>query len=146
MGILDDLKSQAEAQKASEEQEKHRQANLLKYYEKNLHPKMMQLYSFLNEFIEHLNYINNVTKVSRLFSTFFIYIPLRCNQNTSIHMGFLENKKHSYLFFHLQLQEYAFRSPHFHLCPTKRSGATFVSQVCRQDASPALLPVHLFLP
>jgi hypothetical protein len=64
MGILDDLKNQAEAKKAGEEQEKQRQAKLNKYYEENIHPKMMQIYSFLNEFIEHLNYINHITKVS----------------------------------------------------------------------------------
>ncbi len=64
MGILDDLKNQSDVLKASEEQEKQRQAELLKYYQKNIHPKMLQLYTFLNEFIEHLNYIKNVTKVS----------------------------------------------------------------------------------
>lgn len=64
MGILDDLKNQSEAQKAGEEREKQRQAELLKYYQQNIHPKMLKLYTFLNEFIEHLNYINNITKVS----------------------------------------------------------------------------------
>lgn len=64
MGILDDLKSQSEAKKASEETEKLRQANLVKYYEDNIHPKMMQMYTFLNEFIKHLNYIKNITNVS----------------------------------------------------------------------------------
>ena len=61
MGILDDLKNQSEALKASEEQEKQHQAELLKYYQLNLHPKMLQLYTFLNEFIEHLNYIKTET-------------------------------------------------------------------------------------
>lgn len=64
MGILDDLKNQSEAQKAKEEQEKQRQADLLKFYQENLHPKMLQLYTFLNELIEHLNYIKTETIAS----------------------------------------------------------------------------------
>jgi len=61
MGILDDLKNQSEVQKAKEEEEKQRQADLLKYYQENLHPKMLQLYTFLNELSEHLNYIKTET-------------------------------------------------------------------------------------
>ena len=64
MGILDDLKKQSEVQKAGEAQEKQHQADLLKFYQENLHPKMLQLYTFLNEFIEHLNYIKLDTKSS----------------------------------------------------------------------------------
>lgn len=62
MGILDDLKNQSDVQKNAEEQEKQRQAELLKFYRNNIHPKMLQLYTFLNEFIEHLNYIKKETK------------------------------------------------------------------------------------
>lgn len=64
MGILDDLKNQSDLQKAAEEREKQRQADLLKYYQTYIHPKMLKLYTFLNEFIEHLNYIKKITKVS----------------------------------------------------------------------------------
>lgn len=64
MGILDDLKNESANQKADEAKEEQRQADLLKYYQENIHPKMLQLYTFLNEFIEHLNYINKITKVS----------------------------------------------------------------------------------
>ena len=63
MGILDDLKNQSEAQKADEVREKQRQADLAKYYQENIHPKMLQLYKFLNELVEHLNYIKKETKV-----------------------------------------------------------------------------------
>lgn len=63
MGILDDLKNQSEVQKANEEKEKQRQADLLKFYQENLHPKLLQLYTFLNELIEHLNYIKTETNV-----------------------------------------------------------------------------------
>jgi len=58
------LKSQSEVQKAEEAKEKQRQADQLKFYQKNLHPKMLQLYTFLNEFVEHLNYTKRITKVS----------------------------------------------------------------------------------
>ncbi|MCK4865293.1 MAG: hypothetical protein KAT06_07660 [Gammaproteobacteria bacterium] len=64
MGILDDLKNQSENLKADEDRERQRQAALLKHYEKDIHPKMLKLYTFLNEFIEHLNYLNKVIQVS----------------------------------------------------------------------------------
>lgn len=63
MGILDDLKNQSNIQKAGEAKEKQRQAELLKFYQQNIHPKMLQLYSFLNELTEHLNYIKTETSV-----------------------------------------------------------------------------------
>ena len=64
MGILDDLKNQSDIQKSGEASEAQRQAELLKYYQENLHPKMLQIYAFLNEFIEHLNYIKTETDVN----------------------------------------------------------------------------------
>ena len=64
MGILDDLKNQSEVQKADEAAEAQRQADLIKFYQENLHPKMLQIYSFLNEFAEHLNYIKTETDIS----------------------------------------------------------------------------------
>ena len=64
MGILDDLKHQSDIQKADEVEEARRQADLLNFYKKNLHPKMLQIYTFLNEFTEHLNYIKTETDVS----------------------------------------------------------------------------------
>lgn len=64
MGILDDLKNQSESQKAGIEQEQQRQAELLEYYTKNINPKMLKLYTFLNEFVKHLNYIKHSTVAS----------------------------------------------------------------------------------
>lgn len=64
MGILDDLKNQSDILKSGEASEAQRQAELLKFYQENLHPKMLQIYTFLNEFIEHLNYIKTETDVS----------------------------------------------------------------------------------
>lgn len=62
MGILDDLKNQSEVKKAGEAAEAQRQADLLKFYQENIHPKMLQLYTFLNELVEHLNFIKKETK------------------------------------------------------------------------------------
>ena len=64
MGILDELKNQSEAQKNGVLKEQQRQAELLKYYQENIHPKMMKLYTFLNEFTEHLNFIDTTTTTS----------------------------------------------------------------------------------
>lgn len=64
MGILDDLKNQSDIQKAGEASEAQRQADLLKFYQENLHPKMLRIYTFLNEFTEHLNYIKTETEIS----------------------------------------------------------------------------------
>lgn len=61
MGILDDLKNQTKAQKEALLNEQQRQTELLKHYQKNIHPKMMKLYTFLNEFVQHLNYIDTTT-------------------------------------------------------------------------------------
>lgn len=64
MGILDDLKNQSEIQKAGEATEAQRQADLLKFYQENIHPKMLLVYTFLSEFTEHLNYMKTETEVS----------------------------------------------------------------------------------
>ena len=64
MGILDDLKNQSDEKKTGVLQEQQRQAELLEYYQKNINPKMLKLYTFLNEFITHLNYIKHTTIAS----------------------------------------------------------------------------------
>ena len=61
MGILDDLKNQSDNQKAGILQEQQHQSELLEYYKKNINPKMLKLYTFLNEFVTHLNYIKYTT-------------------------------------------------------------------------------------
>ena len=62
MGVLDDLKNQSKVQKAGEAAEAQHQADLLKFYQESLHPKMLRIYTFLNEFTEHLNYIKTETE------------------------------------------------------------------------------------
>lgn len=58
MGLLDDLKKQADDLKAREQQEKERLKKLNDFYQENIHPGMLSIYKYLNEMIEHLNYLN----------------------------------------------------------------------------------------
>lgn len=62
MGFLDDLKNQAADRKASEDQLKQRQAELEKIYQETIHPKMVNIYKFLTEMCEHLNYLKPDTR------------------------------------------------------------------------------------
>lgn len=64
MGILDDLKNQAEAKKAGESQELKSQEDLEQYYQDNIHPKMLQMYTYFKELVEHLNYVDTETTAS----------------------------------------------------------------------------------
>lgn len=64
MGILDDLKSQSEVKKADENKEVRSQEDLEKHYQANIHPKMLQMYTFFKELAEHLNYIKIETKAT----------------------------------------------------------------------------------
>ena len=61
MGLLDDLKNQSDSLKVREEKERQRVAGLEKHYQENIHPKMTQIYSFLNKLAEHLNFIKSDT-------------------------------------------------------------------------------------
>ncbi len=55
MGILDELKSQSGIQEAVDKEELLNQTDLQKYYQENIQPKMLQLYSFFTKFTEQLN-------------------------------------------------------------------------------------------
>ena len=57
MGILDELRDQAESIKTSSETEKERQERLYKYYLDELNPSLIKFYQFLHEFSTHLNFI-----------------------------------------------------------------------------------------
>lgn len=57
MGILDNLRQQSENLKAKEQHEQERLAHLQAHFRDELQPKMIQIYKYLNEFAEHLNYI-----------------------------------------------------------------------------------------
>jgi ribosomal protein S10 len=64
MGLLDDLKNQAETLRAQEEQGGDRSGDKAQYYEKEIHPRMKELYGFLNEMVENLNFIKPETIVN----------------------------------------------------------------------------------
>ena len=57
MGILDNLRQKAEDLKSKEQQEQERLAQLQAHFRDQLQPKMIEIYKYLNEFAEHLNYI-----------------------------------------------------------------------------------------
>lgn len=64
MGILDELREQAENKKSSTETENERKARLYKKYLTDINPKLQQFYNYLHELIAHLNYINMEIKAS----------------------------------------------------------------------------------
>ena len=61
MGLLDDLKKQAEAKKITEQQAVLSQQDLENHYQETIHPGMMNIYNYLNEMISHLNYLEHPT-------------------------------------------------------------------------------------
>ena len=63
MGLLDDLRNQADSKRASEEEEANRVANREQYYLDKIQPRMVKTYQFFNELVEHLNYIKLETVV-----------------------------------------------------------------------------------
>jgi hypothetical protein len=58
MGILDELREQAENVKTSSETEKERCERLHQKYLQEINPKLQLFYRFLHELVSHLNYIN----------------------------------------------------------------------------------------
>ncbi len=63
MGLLDDLRNQADSKRASDEEEANRIANREQYYLDKIQPRMVKTYQFFNELVEHLNYIKLETVV-----------------------------------------------------------------------------------
>ena len=63
MGLLDDLRNQAEGKKAAEEEAAARKAEREQYYQEKILPRMIKTYQFFNEFVEHLNFIKLETIV-----------------------------------------------------------------------------------
>ena len=63
MGLLDDLKNQAENLKAKEQQEAGNTGDKTQFYKKEIHPRMLDVYRFLNEMVKNLNIINPETIV-----------------------------------------------------------------------------------
>ncbi len=64
MGLLDDLKNQAETLRAKEQQGEDPAGDKSQIYENEIHPRMKEIYDFLNEMVENLNFINPQTIVN----------------------------------------------------------------------------------
>jgi len=62
MGLLDDLKNQANDQRAREAREKERWEQLERTYQDEIHPRMAEVYQYLNELVKHLNYLQPETR------------------------------------------------------------------------------------
>ena len=61
MGLLDDLRNQADSKREVEEADALRQAGLEAYYVESMQPRMVKAYQFFTEFVNHLNYIKQET-------------------------------------------------------------------------------------
>ena len=63
MGLLDDLKNQADGLRAKEQQSEGSSGEKTEYYNNEIHPRMMEIYRFLNEMVKNLNFIKPETIV-----------------------------------------------------------------------------------
>lgn len=64
MSLLDDLRNQADSQRASEEEKAARRAEREQFYQEKMLPRMIKAYQFFKEFADHLNYIKMETIVN----------------------------------------------------------------------------------
>jgi len=64
MGILDDLREEAERRKGHESDAKAKQKTLDDVYRQDLLPRMQRIYAYLEEMVGHLNYIKPQITVS----------------------------------------------------------------------------------
>ena len=58
MALLDDLKAKSELRKIEELVAQRRAERLLAAYQRNINPKMRQIFDYLSELVEEVNYIN----------------------------------------------------------------------------------------
>lgn len=63
MGLLDDLRAQAEGRRAAEESDAARITDREEFYRVDMLPRMVKAYQFCKELVEHLNYIKLETIV-----------------------------------------------------------------------------------
>lgn len=63
MGLLDDLKNQAEEEKVLEEEQATRQAQGEQFYEQELKPRLMMAFEFFNQLTKHLEALKTETRV-----------------------------------------------------------------------------------
>ena len=82
MGLLDDLRKQTENQKAKEQQDAERLEQLQAHYRQELQPKMIEIYKYLNELAEHLNYIKSDIQVPYQFNAEGLKVSLKQHNYT----------------------------------------------------------------
>lgn len=84
MGLLDDLKKQADAKKVTEQQAVLSQQELEQYYQDEIHPGMLNIYNYLNEMISHLNYLEHPTIARYPFLPGNEYVELTQSQYKAV--------------------------------------------------------------
>ncbi len=70
MGVLDDLKREAQSRKQNEEERETRQAQLQEIYRTEIRPVMRDVYTFLKELSDNLNYLRTDVRVSYALARF----------------------------------------------------------------------------
>ncbi len=63
MGILNQLRDQADQKKANALSQKEREEQLEKIYQTKVLPKMQHIFQFMKELVEHLNFLEHAIKV-----------------------------------------------------------------------------------
>lgn len=63
MGVLDDLRTQAQGQREREESDAAEAAHREQFYRDEIQPRMTKAYQYFMELVEHLNYVNLDTPV-----------------------------------------------------------------------------------
>jgi hypothetical protein len=101
MGILEDLKKQAEETRKARQAEADRQMRLEQIYVSELRPRMLDIYRYLSELVEHIETIGIVVKAGYDFPTLGRVEPLE-QKNYRFHIDNSDNPKRITLYFHCQ--------------------------------------------
>ena len=57
MGVLDDLRKQSAKQREGEDANRQREQERQEFYQQEIRPRLEQVYTYLNELADHLNYV-----------------------------------------------------------------------------------------
>ncbi len=76
MGILDELKQEADLKRACEEQQKRDQEQLEKRYRQEILPKMQKIYTFFKEMVEYLQYLQKPIEIDSYSKRYPQFDPL----------------------------------------------------------------------
>ncbi len=67
MGILDELREQADERRGEEQERAERESERSAYYQNELRPRMRAIYAYLFELVQHVNYLRPVVCVDYQF-------------------------------------------------------------------------------